>query len=128
MRDALAQLASGHRVRRAGAGAGGRPARRARGPRPLRGALGGDQRVRVVLTRDEQGWRGADRDLSPPATPIPGFEPETPLERRLAEDPVLLEGWAWGTPAQRAPRGQRRSPRGRPAEHHRRVGRDRDPP
>jgi len=27
---------------------------------------------------------------------IPGFTPENDLERRLARDPVLLEGWAWG--------------------------------
>ena len=39
------------------------------------------------------------------STPIPGFTPETDLERQLAEDPVLLEGWAWGRPRKGHPEG-----------------------
>jgi hypothetical protein len=38
-------------------------------------------------------------------TPIPGFTPETELERRLAGDPVLREGWAWGKPRSGHPEG-----------------------
>jgi hypothetical protein len=38
-------------------------------------------------------------------TPVPGFQPETDLERRLARDSVLLEGWAWGTPRRGHPEG-----------------------
>lgn len=37
--------------------------------------------------------------------PIEGFEPETPLERRLADDPTLLAGWAWGEPRRGHPEG-----------------------
>ena len=36
---------------------------------------------------------------------IEGFEAESGLERRLAEDPVLLEGLAWGTPREGHPEG-----------------------
>ena len=36
---------------------------------------------------------------------IQGFEPESDLERRLAEDPVMLEGWAWGKPREGHPEG-----------------------
>ena len=36
---------------------------------------------------------------------IEGFEAESDLERRLAEDPVLLEGLAWGTPREGHPEG-----------------------
>ena len=36
---------------------------------------------------------------------IEGFEPESDLERRLAEDPVMLEGWAWGKPREGHPEG-----------------------
>src|SRR5437763_10895964 len=36
---------------------------------------------------------------------IPGFEPENDLERRLAEDPELLEGLAWGKPRKAHPEG-----------------------
>ena len=38
-------------------------------------------------------------------TPIPGFVAETELERRLAGDPLLLEGWAWGSPRRGHPEG-----------------------
>ena len=38
--------------------------------------------------------------------PIPGFAPETELERRLSADPVLREGWAWGTPRSGHPEGR----------------------
>ncbi len=36
---------------------------------------------------------------------IPGFQPEDELERRLAHDPVLLEGLAWGSPRPGHPEG-----------------------
>jgi hypothetical protein len=36
---------------------------------------------------------------------IPGFEPETDLERRLAADPALLRGLAWGEPRAGHPEG-----------------------
>ena len=29
---------------------------------------------------------------------IPGYQPETELERRITSDPVLLEGLTWGRP------------------------------
>ena len=36
---------------------------------------------------------------------VPGFEPEDELEQRLAQDPVLREGWAWGEPRPGHPEG-----------------------
>jgi hypothetical protein len=36
---------------------------------------------------------------------IPGFEPETDLERRVTADPELLAGLAWGTPRAGHPEG-----------------------
>lgn len=36
---------------------------------------------------------------------IRGFSPETELERRIAEDPVILRGWAWGEPRTGHPEG-----------------------
>jgi hypothetical protein len=36
---------------------------------------------------------------------IPGFLPETALERELAADPTLLSGLAWGTPRPGHPEG-----------------------
>jgi hypothetical protein len=36
---------------------------------------------------------------------IPGFEPENELERRLTQDPELLEGLAWGKPRRGHPEG-----------------------
>jgi hypothetical protein len=36
---------------------------------------------------------------------IPGFEPENELERRVTEDPGLLEGLAWGKPRKGHPEG-----------------------
>jgi hypothetical protein len=36
---------------------------------------------------------------------IPGFEPENELERRVMEDPELLEGLAWGKPRKAHPEG-----------------------
>jgi hypothetical protein len=36
---------------------------------------------------------------------IAGFAPESPLEERLAEDPELLEGLAWGAPRSGHPEG-----------------------
>jgi hypothetical protein len=37
---------------------------------------------------------------------IPGFRPETALERRLAADPDLLDGLAWGRPRPGHPEGR----------------------
>jgi hypothetical protein len=36
---------------------------------------------------------------------IPGFRPENDLERRITEDPELLEGLAWGKPRKGHPEG-----------------------
>jgi hypothetical protein len=36
---------------------------------------------------------------------VPGFEPENELERRIAADPELLEGLAWGKPRKAHPEG-----------------------
>jgi HD domain-containing protein len=36
---------------------------------------------------------------------IPGFKPENELERRITEDPELLEGLAWGKPRRAHPEG-----------------------
>ena len=36
---------------------------------------------------------------------VPGFQAETALERRLAEDPQLLAGLAWGKPRESHPEG-----------------------
>src|SRR4051812_28567687 len=36
---------------------------------------------------------------------VPGFEPESELERRLAEDPALQQGLAWGQPRAAHPEG-----------------------
>ncbi len=36
---------------------------------------------------------------------IPGFRPENDLERRVTEDPELLEGLAWGKPRKAHPEG-----------------------
>jgi hypothetical protein len=36
---------------------------------------------------------------------IPGFAPENDLERRITEDPELLEGLAWGRPRKAHPEG-----------------------
>jgi hypothetical protein len=42
---------------------------------------------------------------SPELTAVPGFRPENDLERRLASDPVLQEGLAWGRPRSGHPEG-----------------------
>src|SRR3954469_6535922 len=36
---------------------------------------------------------------------VPGFEPETELERRLVDDPALAAGLAWGEPRPGHPEG-----------------------
>ncbi len=36
---------------------------------------------------------------------IPGFQPENDLERRVTQDPELLEGLAWGRPRRAHPEG-----------------------
>jgi hypothetical protein len=43
--------------------------------------------------------------VSTAAELVPGFEPETELERAVSEDPVLLEGLAWGKPRKGHPEG-----------------------
>jgi hypothetical protein len=40
------------------------------------------------------------------SSPVPGFEPEGELERRLSEDPALQEGLAWGKPRSAHPEGR----------------------
>lgn len=50
--------------------------------------------------------RSPDRDAPSPAGElVPGFRPETDLERALSEDPELLEGLAWGRPRKGHPEG-----------------------
>jgi hypothetical protein len=39
------------------------------------------------------------------AAAVPGFTPETDLERALSEDPLLQEGLAWGKPRRGHPEG-----------------------
>jgi hypothetical protein len=46
-----------------------------------------------------------DGSLSTEAHPIPGFVPETELERALAGDPELQAGWSWGRPRSGHPEG-----------------------
>lgn len=36
---------------------------------------------------------------------VPGFAPENDLERALARDPLMREGWAWGAPRRGHPEG-----------------------
>jgi hypothetical protein len=43
--------------------------------------------------------------VSPSAAAVPGFTPETELERALSTDPVLQEGLAWGEPRRGHPEG-----------------------
>ncbi|HEX2070089.1 MAG TPA: hypothetical protein VHF90_00380 [Thermoleophilaceae bacterium] len=43
--------------------------------------------------------------LVPATELVEGFVPETDLERRIAEDPVLLRGLAWGEPRAGHPEG-----------------------
>ena len=43
--------------------------------------------------------------MGPSVARIPGFTPETDLERELIEDPVLQEGLAWGEPRRGHPEG-----------------------
>jgi hypothetical protein len=47
---------------------------------------------------------GAPRS-GPPSLPVPGFVPETELERAVAADPGLQEGLAWGKPRRGHPEG-----------------------
>jgi hypothetical protein len=49
---------------------------------------------------------GPGQRLVAASEPVPGFEPESELERELAGDPVLLEGWAWGKPREGHPEGE----------------------
>jgi hypothetical protein len=48
---------------------------------------------------------GSDEGRSRASDLVPGFEPANELERRLAQDPVLLEGLAWGRPRPGHPEG-----------------------
>lgn len=43
--------------------------------------------------------------IAPASELIPGFVPESELERRLTEDPVVLRGLAWGVPRTGHPEG-----------------------
>ena len=43
--------------------------------------------------------------LAPATELVEGFVPETDLERRIAEDPVVLRGLAWGEPRSGHPEG-----------------------
>lgn len=43
--------------------------------------------------------------LSGSADAVPGFTPETELERAVSDDPVLQEGLAWGQPRRGHPEG-----------------------
>ena len=43
--------------------------------------------------------------MTDPAFPLPGFVPETDLERAVAADPGLQEGLAWGKPRRAHPEG-----------------------
>lgn len=54
---------------------------------------------------DPDAGAAADPDAGAAAEIIPGFEAETDLERRLARDPALLEGLAWGSPRPGHPEG-----------------------
>src|SRR4051812_27058474 len=47
-------------------------------------------------------WRRSVRDVG---QLIQGFEPETDLERRLADDPALYAGLSWGEPRPGHPEG-----------------------
>jgi hypothetical protein len=43
--------------------------------------------------------------LAPAAELVEGFTPETDLERRIASDPIILRGLAWGEPRAGHPEG-----------------------
>ena len=43
--------------------------------------------------------------MGPSVAAVPGFMPESALERSLSEDPVLQEGLAWGEPRRGHPEG-----------------------
>jgi hypothetical protein len=43
--------------------------------------------------------------LAPAPELVEGFMPETDLERRIAEDPIILRGLAWGEPRSGHPEG-----------------------
>jgi hypothetical protein len=45
------------------------------------------------------------RAIAPASELVEGFTPETELERRIAEDPVVLRGLAWGEPRAGHPEG-----------------------
>lgn len=55
------------------------------------------------------GWRAPGARVASPCVDaselIPGFEPETELERNLVRQPELLEGLAWGEPRAGHPEG-----------------------
>jgi hypothetical protein len=48
---------------------------------------------------------GSSRPAPPDAELVPGFSPESELERRLIADPELREGLAWGKPRSGHPEG-----------------------
>src|SRR4051794_26567095 len=52
-----------------------------------------------------QTMRMTDRSLTDVAALVRDFEPETDVERRLAADPALAAGLAWGEPRAGHPEG-----------------------
>jgi hypothetical protein len=54
--------------------------------------------------RDEPARPGGGKDLAIDVL-VPGFRPETELERRLASDQELIGGLAWGSPRPSHPEG-----------------------
>jgi hypothetical protein len=54
--------------------------------------------------QDGDGGR-TERERTDGGLPVPGFSPETELERALAADPELREGLAWGEPRRGHPEG-----------------------
>src|SRR5918997_1165459 len=103
-------------MRRSTRGTSPRPITRSIGRRPERSGHPLARRVRLdsrasrLKAPDADGPEGrteppAGRGGTDDAHPVPGFEPETDTERRLACDPVLREGWAWGEPRSGHPEG-----------------------
>src|SRR4051794_27187574 len=67
-------------------------------------------RVSGHPTRPSAGGTSADAPwhavrLPDAADLVPGFSPETDLERAVSEDPELLAGLAWGEPREGHPEG-----------------------
>ena len=83
---------------------------RDRGPRELRGL--GWRRARARRTQSRgvrlgrrEGRLGGTAVAAPARELVPGFEAEDEREDSLSRDPLLLEGWAWGSPRKGHPEG-----------------------